>query len=315
MDIDEKPIPPELNSPSGVGATATPSSVSAPSQPFPSSANANRDPTYPGDIDTFSVCSRVEDGLAQDHFKGEPSASSTPTQSSPLKSPTDKDDKTETLPCLTPVAPVGDYILQPTVFSSAVGALVRDDILQPTAFSSAGAFEHPKVYDFVNTFLTTAKLHLNNCQTFGLEAVLGYGRRSMKIVHQSLDDPELPKYINMIRSPASEWIPTGISKDEDRPVFTLNGVVDGSHDNSLKRWHSSVLVVQTRINEGKEEMRIVQYPSPKVVITHALDEAERNGWSLRCSFAFIGYAKDGRCKEVLKAIKNHVLIDGIFVLI
>ena len=150
---------------------------------------------------------------------------------------------------------------------------------------------------------------------FELEAVLGYGRRSMKIVYQSWDDPELPKYINMIHKPTSEWIPTGISKDDDRPVFTLNGVVDGFHDNSLRRWHSSVHAVQTRINKGQEEMRIVQYPSPNAVITHALDEAERNGWSLRCSFAFIGYEKDERCGEVLKAIKNHMLIDGIFVLI
>ena len=146
VGINEMSMPPELDSPSGVGATATPSSVSTPSQPFPSSANANEDPTYPGDIKTPSVCSRVEDGLTQGHFKEEPSAPSTPTQSSFLKSPTDKDDKTETLPCLTPVAPVGDYVLQPTVFSSTVGAPVRGDILQPAAFSSAGAFEYPKVY-------------------------------------------------------------------------------------------------------------------------------------------------------------------------
>ena len=106
VDIDEKPIPPELNSPSGVRATATPSGVNALSQPFPSSANANKDLTYPSDIDT----------------------------------------KTETLRCLTPVAPVGDYILQPTVFSSAVIAPVGDGILQPTAFSSARAFEHLNVY-------------------------------------------------------------------------------------------------------------------------------------------------------------------------
>jgi hypothetical protein len=169
--------------------------------------------------------------------------------------------------------------------------------------------------DFVNMFRTTAKLHFNNCQMFGLEAVLGYGRRSMKIVHQSLDNPELPKYVNMIHSPASQWISTGISKDDDRPVFTLNRVVDGYYDNYLKCWRSSVHMVQTRINKGKEEMRIVEYPSPMVAITHALDEAERNGWSLRCSFAFIGYAKNERCKKVLKAIENYVLIDGIYVLI
>jgi hypothetical protein len=73
--------------------------------------------------------------------------------------------------------------------------------------------------------------------------------------------------------------------------------------------------VQTRINKGKEEIRIVQYPSPKVVITHALDKAERNRWSLRCSFAFISYIEGKRYKEVLKAIKDHMLIDGKFVLI
>ena len=73
--------------------------------------------------------------------------------------------------------------------------------------------------------------------------------------------------------------------------------------------------MQTRINKGKEEIRIVQYLSPKAVIIHALDKAKRNGWSLRCSFAFIGYIKNKRCKEVLKAIENYMLIDGIFVLI
>ena len=67
-------------------------------------------------------------------------------QSSPLKSLTDKDDKTKILHCLTPVKPVRGYILQPTVFSSTIGALVRDDILQLTAFSSARAFGHPEVY-------------------------------------------------------------------------------------------------------------------------------------------------------------------------
>ena len=73
--------------------------------------------------------------------------------------------------------------------------------------------------------------------------------------------------------------------------------------------------MQTRINKGKEEMRIVQYPSPKVVITYALDEAERNRWSLRYSFAFIGYIEGKRYKEVLKAIKDYMLIDGKFILI
>jgi len=35
----------------------------------------------------------------------------------------------------------------------------------------------------------------------------------------------------------------GISKDKDRPVFTLNEVVDGSYNNSLRRWCPSVLIV------------------------------------------------------------------------
>jgi len=62
-------------------------------------------------------------------------------------------------------------------------------------------------------------------------------------------------------------------------------------------------------------MRIVQYLSPELVITYVLDKAERNRWLLRCSFAFISYKKSKRYKEVLKAIKNHILIDRIFVLI
>jgi hypothetical protein len=49
----------------------------------------------------------------------------------------------------------------------------------------------------------------------------------------------------------------GISKDKDRLVFTLNRVVDGYYNNSLKCWHSSIYIVQTRINKGKEEIRIV----------------------------------------------------------
>ena len=73
--------------------------------------------------------------------------------------------------------------------------------------------------------------------------------------------------------------------------------------------------MQTRINKGKEEIRIVQYPSLKVVIAYTLDKAERNGWSLRCSFAFIGYIEGKRYKEVLKAIKDYMLIDRKFVLI
>jgi len=63
--------------------------------------------------------------------------------------------------------------------------------------------------------------------------------------------------IYMVYSPASKWILMGISKDEDRPIFTLNGVVDGSYNNSLKCWRSFVRMVQTRINKGKEEIRIV----------------------------------------------------------
>ena len=73
--------------------------------------------------------------------------------------------------------------------------------------------------------------------------------------------------------------------------------------------------MQTRINKGKEEIRIVQYLLLQAVITHALDEARRNRWLLRCSFAFISYAKNKRYKEVFKAIKNYMLIDRIFILI
>ena len=62
-------------------------------------------------------------------------------------------------------------------------------------------------------------------------------------------------------------------------------------------------------------MRIVQYPSPKLVIMYALDKAERNGWLLRYSFAFISYIEGRRYKEVLKAIRGYILIDRIFVLI
>ena len=144
---------------------------------------------------------------------------------------------------------------------------------------------------------------------------MGYGRYSIKIVRQLLDDPELLKYINIIRGPTNKWIPTGISKDKDKPVFTLNEVVNGFYDNSLKRWRPSILIVQTRINKGKEEIRIVQYLLPKVVITHILRKAKRNRWSLRYSFAFISYIEGKRYKEVLKAIKNHALINRIFVLI
>ena len=150
---------------------------------------------------------------------------------------------------------------------------------------------------------------------FRLKAVLGYRRRSIKIVRQLLDDPKLLKYINIIHSPTNKWILMGISKDKDRLVFTLNKVVNGSHNNSLKRWRFSINIVQTRINKGKEEIRIVWYQLPKVVITYALDKAKRNRWLLKYSFVFISYKKSKRCKEVLKAIKNYILIDGIFVLI
>jgi len=64
VNINKKPIPPKLNSPSSIRATATFSSVSALNQPFPSSANANKDPTYPSNINTFFICFRVEDRLA-----------------------------------------------------------------------------------------------------------------------------------------------------------------------------------------------------------------------------------------------------------
>ena len=50
--------------------------------------------------------------------------------------------------------------------------------------------------------------------------------------------------------------------------------------------------MQIRINKGKEEIRIVQYPLLKAVITYALDKAKRNRWLLRCSFAFISYVKN-----------------------
>jgi hypothetical protein len=80
----------------------------------------------------------------------------------------------------------------------------------------------------------------------------------------------------MIHSPASQWISTEISKDDNRPVFTLNRVVDGYYNNYLKCWRSSIHIVQTKINKGKEEMRIVEYLLPIVAITHALDEAKKN---------------------------------------
>ena len=153
---------------------------------------------------------------------------------------------------------------------------------------------------------------------FRLKAVLRYRYRGIKIIYQLLGDPELLKYINIIYiiySPTSEWILIGISKDKNRPVFTLNEVVDGSHNNSLKCQRSFIRIVQTKINKGKEEIRIVQYLSPKAVITYTLDKAKRNRWSLRCSFAFISYIKNKWYKKVLKAIENYILIDKIFILI
>ena len=72
-----------------------------------------------------------------------------------------------------------------------------------------------------------------------------------------MDDPKLLKYINIIYSPTNKWILTGFSKDKDRPVFTLNKVVDRSYNNSLKYWRFSIYIVQTKINKGKEEIRIV----------------------------------------------------------
>jgi hypothetical protein len=106
-----------------------------------------------------------------------------------------------------------------------------------------------------------------------------------------------------------------IFKDKDRPVFTLNRVVNRSYNNSLKCCCFSIYIVQIKINRGKEEIRIVQYPLLKVVVAHTLDEAKKNRWSLRYSFVFISYTKNKWCKEVLKVIKNHILINGIFILI
>ena len=63
MGINERLISPKLNSPSGVRVMATPFSISTLSQPFSSSINANKDLTYPGNINTPSIYSRVEDGL------------------------------------------------------------------------------------------------------------------------------------------------------------------------------------------------------------------------------------------------------------
>ena len=64
VGINRRLIPSKLNSPSRVGATVTFSSVSTPSQPFPSFTNANKDPTYPSNINTPFIYSRVEDRLA-----------------------------------------------------------------------------------------------------------------------------------------------------------------------------------------------------------------------------------------------------------
>ena len=147
------------------------------------------------------------------------------------------------------------------------------------------------------------------------KAVLGYRRRGIKIVYQLLDDPKLLKYINIIYSPTNKQILIGISKDKDRLVFTLSGVVDRSYNNSLKCQCSSIFIVQTRINKGKEEIRIVQYTSLEVVIIYTLDKAKRKRQSLRYSFILISYKKSKQYKEVLKAIKNYILIDRIFILI
>ena len=110
VGINKRLILPELNSPSSAGVTTTPFSVSTPSRPFPFSANANEDLTYLSDINTPFICFRVENRLAQSHFKEELNAPSISTQSSSLKSPTDKDDKTKTLLCPTPVALVKNYV-------------------------------------------------------------------------------------------------------------------------------------------------------------------------------------------------------------
>jgi hypothetical protein len=80
----------------------------------------------------------------------------------------------------------------------------------------------------------------------------------------------------MIYSPTNQWISTGISKDDNRLVFTLNRVVDGYYNNYLKCWRSSVHIVQIKINKGKEEIRIVKYLLLMVAIIYTLDEAKRN---------------------------------------
>ena len=151
---------------------------------------------------------------------------------------------------------------------------------------------------------------------FKLEvAVLGFRCCSIKIVYQLLDDPELLKYINMIYNPASKQIPIGIFKDKNRPIFILNRVVDGFYNNSLRCWCFSVFVIQTRINKGKEEIKIVKYLLLRVVIIYILNKAKRYKQLLRCSFAFISYKKDKQSKEVLNTIRNYVLINKIFILI
>ena len=178
ININKKSIPSEFNFPSGIKATTTLFSISAPNQFLFFSASTNKDPTYLSNINTLFIYSRVENKLTQDYFKGELSISSIATQLLPFKSLTDKDNKTKTLPRLTLVAPVKDYILQLIVFSLTIKALVKDVILQLIAFNLAKAFKHLKVYisnqfiflqkktnsykDFINMFLITAKLYLNN---------------------------------------------------------------------------------------------------------------------------------------------------------
>ena len=159
------------------------------------------------------------------------------------------------------------------------------------------------------------KLHFNNYQIFGFKAVLKFKYCSIKIICQLLNNPKLLKYINIIHSLKSKWILIKVFKDKDRLVFTLNKVVNRSYNNSLRYQRPPVLIIQTRVNKSKEEIRIVQYLLPKVVITHALDKAKRNRWLLRCNFIFMGYKKNKRPKEVLKTVKNYILINRIFILI
>jgi hypothetical protein len=106
VDIDKKLISPKLNSFSSVRATVISFNINILNQTFPSSINAIKDLTYPNNNNTPSIYSGVENRLTQNYFKRELS-----TSLSPLKSITDKDDKTKILLYLTLMVLVGDYIL------------------------------------------------------------------------------------------------------------------------------------------------------------------------------------------------------------